>query len=207
MVNVIFNTQAKGRCMMSKRFAWKAFTAMAFVLGLAIILRAGDVPDDWTFDDDPAQRQAHAKLEGKPMPKLELGSWINGEVKPEDLKGKVVVVDLFATWCGPCIRLVPHNNELIKKYKDQGMVLFGICTSESGQDQLEQTAKDNKIEYSVAKDPDLKAQKAWAVQYYPTYAVIDRNGVVRVVGLNPEHLEELVKKLLAEKPGEAAPKK
>jgi thiol-disulfide isomerase/thioredoxin len=141
------------------------------------------------------------------MPKLEVGSWINGEVKPEDLKGKVVVVDLFATWCGPCIRLVPHNNELIKKYKDQGLVLFGICTSESGQDQLEQTAKDNKIEYSVAKDPDLKAQKAWAVQYYPTYAVIDRNGVVRVVGLNPEHLEELVKKLLAEKPGEAAPKK
>jgi thiol-disulfide isomerase/thioredoxin len=193
--------------MMSKRFVGKALTMVALLLGIALILRASDVPDDWTFDDEPATRKAHAELEGKPMPKLEVGSWINGEVKPEDLKGKVVVVDLFATWCGPCIRLVPHNNELIKKYKDQGLVLFGVCTSESGQDELEQTAKDNKIGYSVAKDPDLKAKKAWAVQYYPTYAVIDRNGIVRVVGLNPEHLEELVKKLLAEKPGEPAPKK
>lgn len=191
---------------MTKRFVGKALTMVALLLGIALILRASDVPDDWTWDDDAANRKAHAELEGKPMPKLELGTWINGEVKPEDMKGKVVVIDFFATWCGPCIRLVPHNIELIKKYKDQGLVFFGVCTNVSGQDELEKTAKDNKIDYPVAKDPDLKAEKTWAVRYYPTYAVIDRNGVVRVVGLNPEHLEEIVKKLLAEKPGETQKK-
>ena len=55
------------------------------------------------------------------------------------------------------------------------------------------------MEYSIARDPELKSQKTWAVSYYPTYAVIDRKGIVRVVGLQPQHVETVVKKLLAEK--------
>jgi len=48
------------------------------------------------------------------------------------------------------------------------------------------------------RDSELKTEKAWAVQYYPTYAIIDRTGIVRVVGLQPGHVEEVVQKLLAE---------
>ncbi len=59
-------------------------------------------------------------------------------------------------------------------------------------------AKEHTIEYPAARDPDLASQKAWAVHYYPTYAVIDRNGIVRAIGLQPEHVETVVQKLLAE---------
>src|SRR5580658_2358622 len=52
---------------------------------------AGEFPDSWTWDDQPAVRATHAALEGKPMPALEVTGWINGEMKPADLKGKVVV--------------------------------------------------------------------------------------------------------------------
>ena len=54
------------------------------------------------------------------------------------------------------------------------------------------------IQISAARDAGLKSQKAWAVRYYPTYAVVDRKGIVRAVGLQPDHVETVVKKLLAE---------
>jgi thiol-disulfide isomerase/thioredoxin len=173
---------------------------LAFGSLLCILLpaSAGEFPDSWTWDDKPEQRQTHAALEGKPMPRLEVADWINGEVKPADMKGKVVVVDFYATWCGPCMAAIPHNNEMLKKYKPKGLVLIGVCTSKEGQESFASNAKEHKMEYPAARDPEVKSQKAWAVNYYPTYAVIDRKGIVRAIGLQPDHVEEVVQKLLAE---------
>ena len=168
------------------------------MFALAWGVRAGEFPDGWTWDDDAAARQRHAALEGKPMPALDLAVWTNGLVKPADMKGKVVIVDFYATWCGPCMAAIPHNNELLKKYKDKGLVIVGVCTSNRGQDKMEQTVKARGMEYPTARDPQLKSQKAWEVQYYPTYAIVDRKGIVRIIGLQPPHVEEVVKKLLAE---------
>jgi thiol-disulfide isomerase/thioredoxin len=174
-----------------------------FALCFAFVLsaRGGEFPDDWTWDNNSAARAKHEALEGKPMPKLDLTGWVNGQVKPEDMKGKVVVVDFYATWCGPCMAAIPHNNELLKDYKDKGLVIVGVCTSDHGQEKMEQTAKDRGIAYPTARDPQLTSQKAWQVHYYPTYAIVDRKGTVRVIGLQPKHVEEVVKKLLAEAPG------
>jgi thiol-disulfide isomerase/thioredoxin len=166
--------------------------------GGILLVCAGEFPDKWTWDDKPEQRAAHAALEGKPMPKLDVTGWINGEVKSADMKGKVVVVDFYATWCGPCMAAIPHNNEMLKKYQSKGLVIIGVCTSSKGQETFASNAKEHRIEYPAACDPDLKAQKAWAVQYYPTYAVIDRKGIVRAIGLQPSHVETVVQKLLAE---------
>jgi len=183
---------------MSRRISLLALVAC--VMLLSIVVRAGEFPDEWTWDTDaPGARQAHAELEGKPAPALDVSEWVNGEVKPDDMKGKVVVVDFYATWCGPCMAAIPHNNELLKRYKDKGLLIVGVCTSSRGQDEMEKVVKDRGIEYPTAKDPQLKSEKAWRVKYYPTYAVIDRKGTLRAIGLQPQHVEAVVKKLLAEK--------
>lgn len=159
---------------------------------------AGEFPDSWTWDDKPEERAAHAALEGKPMPALHVTDWINGEVKPADLKGKVVVIDFYATWCGPCMRAIPHNNEMLKTYGSKGLVVIGVCTSKRGQEVFADNAKEHSIEYPAARDANLESLNAWAVKYFPTYAVIDRKGIVRAIGLQPDNVEPVVQKLLAE---------
>jgi hypothetical protein len=74
------------------------------------------------------------------------------------------------------------------------LAIIGACTSKKGQENFAANAKEHSIEYPVARDPDLKAQKAWEVHYYPTYAVIDRKGIVRALGLQPDHVEVVVTK-------------
>lgn len=159
---------------------------------------AGEFPDEWTWDDKPEVRADHAALEGKPMPALHVSDWINGGITASAVKGKVVVVDLYATWCGPCMAAIPHNNELLKKYSAQGLVILGVCTSGHGQESFVANATQHGLAYPAARDPQLLTEKAYAVHYYPTYAVIDRKGIVRVIGLQPHHVEAVVQKLLAE---------
>jgi thiol-disulfide isomerase/thioredoxin len=132
------------------------------------------------------------------MPALHVSDWINGGITASAVKGKVLVLDLYATWCGPCMRAIPHNTELLQKYSSQGLVIIGVCTSGNGQEVFADNAKQHAIGYPAARDPELKTEQAYAVHYYPTYAIIDRKGIVRVIGLQPEHVEEVVKKLLAE---------
>lgn len=172
-------------------------SVVSIVLGM-LPVSAGEFPDAWTWDDKPEQRASHAALEGKPMPSLDVTGWINGEVKPEGMKGKVVVVDFYATWCGPCMHAIPHNNEMLKKYGTKGLVIIGVSTHKKGQDVFDANAKEHGIEYPAARDANLKSQTAWQVHYYPTYAVIDRKGIVRAIGLQPQHVEAVVQKLLAE---------
>ena len=82
-------------------------------------------PDEWFFyeADRPAQLRA---MEGNAAPKLATARWIGQAQDLASLRGKVVVVDFWGTWCGPCMRAIPHNVEIVKQYADEGVVLIGV---------------------------------------------------------------------------------
>jgi thiol-disulfide isomerase/thioredoxin len=143
----------------------------------------------------------HKDMLGKPAPKLGLSNWMNGEVKAKDMKDKIVVVDYWATWCGPCLAAIPHNNEMSKKYADKGVVIIGACGG-GGEEKMGDVAKQHKVEYPVAKVA-AASTKAWKVKWWPTYIVIDRKGNVRAFGIKPDYVDKVVDALLEEQPPKA----
>lgn len=166
------------------------------VLGATCASAQTRLPEAWFFPDRPEGLKA---IEGKPAPSLKLKAWIGEKTGIPESKGKVVVIDFWATWCGPCMAAVPKNIEIVKKYKDQGLVFIGVHDSASGWDEADKVVSEKKINYSVARDDDGgPSAKAFGLAFWPTYVVIDRKGIVRGAGLAPGHVEEAVKLLLAE---------
>lgn len=142
---------------------------------------------------------------GDPAPALKVSDWIQGD--PIDLqksKGKqIVVVEFWATWCGPCRTSIPHLSELQKKFKDKGVVIVGI--SDEGKDTLAPFVKKmgDKMNYVVASDADDATDKAYMEAFnmsgIPHAFVIDRSGVIAWHGHPMSGLEKVIEDMLAGK--------
>ncbi|MEE9128438.1 MAG: TlpA disulfide reductase family protein [Phycisphaerales bacterium] len=164
-------------------------------------------PDEWFFyeAERPAQLRA---MEGNAAPKLATAQWIGQAQDLASLRGNVVVVDFWATWCGPCMRAIPHNVEIVKQYADEGVVLIGVHDARHGWDKAAETVDTKNINYPVALDMSAEGEDpqsssgvstiAWNVRFWPTYFVIDKHGRVRAAGLKPDHVENVIDALLAE---------
>jgi thiol-disulfide isomerase/thioredoxin len=114
----------------------------------------------------------------------------------ENLKGKIVVLDFWATWCGPCIRSIPHTNEMMVKYADKGVVFIGVC-AKSGSEKMAAKVNEHGIKYSVAIDAGANA--AYRANSFPDYYLIDRSGVLRWADIVNSDVEKAIGILLKEK--------
>ena len=107
------------------------------------------------------------------------------EVKLSDYRGKVVILDFWATWCGPCMASMPHTQEVSAHYKDQGVVVLANCTSDARK-KFESWVKANQAKYpdiiwthdKAEKSPDRASRKLFGVGGIPTQYIIDREGKV-----------------------------
>ena len=118
--------------------------------------------------------------------------------KMADFKGKVAIVNFWATWCGPCKIEIPDFVKLYDQYKDKGLVIVGISIDDSPE-QLQAFMKEYKMNYPVLQmTPDVES--AWGPFYgYPTSFVVARDGSICTKHLGPatkEQFEKEIKTLL-----------
>jgi len=97
----------------------------------------------------------------------------------EDLRGKVVLIDFWATWCPPCVESVPEIRNLYKRYSKEGnFVIIGISSDDDEQEWRDFTAK-NKMVWPQYRDKDHRIVSAFGIRAFPTYILIDHEGIVR----------------------------
>ena len=162
-------------------------------------MAAGAINPKWLEGNEAARKRLTA-IEGKPAPALKLTGWTGGEATSLDkLKGKVVVLTFWNPTSGVSIAGVARNNALHEKYKDKGLVLIGIGASKFS-DNLAAVVQGRKVKYACAADDGGATEKAYKVDNFDDYYLIDRGGKLRIADCDNASVEDAIKMLLAEKP-------
>lgn len=170
-----------------------------------------------TIETKLKKKERHYKILGSPAPELEsISDWLPGRAMPlSSLRGKVVLLDFWATWCGPCFEAFPYLADWHKDLGKDGLVIIGVTRFYGrieGKDVspkeemtfLSQFRDKEELPYEFAVADGQVNQINYGAQALPTTVVIDRKGIVRYAETGSvegrmQEIRELIGKLLAEK--------
>ncbi|HEV3438845.1 MAG TPA: redoxin domain-containing protein [Gemmata sp.] len=143
---------------------------------------------------------------GDPAPALHATKWLQGTEVKEFAPNKVYVVEFWATWCGPCIVMMPHMSDLQAEYRDQGVTFVGFSAKDQNNTQEKVTAfvekRGPKLGYTFAYADDRETYTAWMTAAkrngIPCSFVVGKDGKIAYIG-HPMYLDEVLPKVVAGK--------
>ncbi len=167
-------------------------SAVAIALGVAAVLPA------CRRKQEPVVASVFQSLD-LPAPTWTAKNVAGGELHSADLRGKVLVIDFWATWCPPCRAEIPDYIKLQDKYRQRGIAFVGIAADEAGPEVVAKFGKSMGINYPLVMYTEQLIAAFGGVEALPTTFVIDRKGRVRFkkVGTAPvEDWERVLAKVL-----------
>ena len=148
-----------------------------------------------------ANAATKAEKDRKAAPEFELKDADGKTVRLSDYKGKVVLLDFWATWCGPCKIEIPWFIEFERTYKDKGFSVIGVSMDEEGWTAVKPFISELAINYRILQGSDSLAQLYGGVDALPTTFLIDRSGRIAAthVGLaDKDDFENGIKTLIGQ---------
>ncbi|HEY0159955.1 MAG TPA: TlpA disulfide reductase family protein [Thermoanaerobaculia bacterium] len=105
--------------------------------------------------------------------------WLDGsKFELESRRDKVVLLNVWATWCGPCVYEIPELQAIHDKYAPRKFEVIGVSVDESGVESVSQFVNDHKMKYPIALDPDGKLANMLQTSVLPTTVLVDRSGKI-----------------------------
>ena len=148
--------------------------------GLAILIyfALGLSNDDASqFDELPGVSLPESTAIGAPAPDFELNNLANETIRLSELRGKIVVINFWATWCEPCKVEMPFFEELYSSSQKQ-LEILAVNFDEPSQ-QVQEFAEEYKLSFPILLDPGGNVQNLYRVRGYPTTFILDEEGIVR----------------------------
>ncbi|MDJ0882268.1 MAG: TlpA disulfide reductase family protein [Gammaproteobacteria bacterium] len=144
----------------------------------------------------------HAVTVDKPAPDFTLKSLSGKNLKLSEHAGDVVMLNFWASWCGPCRKEMPLMNDLYNKYEKLGFVILGVNVEQELQ-LAKSFLSDTPVDFPILFDSSNKVSKAYDVIAMPTTVMIDRNGKIRYIHKgykagDEKKYKKMVKKLIRE---------
>jgi peroxiredoxin len=135
---------------------------------------------------------------GKPAPEISLPGLDGKVINLSDLKGKIVLIDFWASWCGPCRRNNPNLVKMYKKYHDKGFEIYGISIDSNAANWKQAVVQDQLPWIQVNDNKGWYAPSAitYDVNAIPSSYLVDKDGVIRLIDFEEKAIESKLKSLL-----------